>query len=93
MLSVMHLRTKTIILSFTTILLSTACDKQQTAPDVDTQLGLNCFQSKLPSLPPGSQYEGIKGKDGSRLTIKVMDGTGVITVECALTDDETIQKD
>ena len=87
----MHIRTTTI-LSFTTTVFLTACGQQEVAPDVDPQLGSNCFQSKLPSLPPGSQYEGIKGKDGNRLTIKVMDGTGVITVECALADDETLQK-
>ena len=89
----MHLRTTTIILSFTTTVFLTACDQQEAVHDVEPQLGLNCFQSKLRSLPPGSQYEGIEGKDGNRLTIKVMDGTGVITVECALTDDETLQKD
>jgi hypothetical protein len=87
----MHLPTTTIILSFTTTVILTACDQQEVASSVDPQLGINCFQSKLPILPPGSQYEGIEGKDGNLLTIKVMDGTGVITVECALTDDKTIQ--
>jgi hypothetical protein len=89
----MHLRITTLILSFTITMILTACDQQEVAPNVDPQLGSNCFQSKLPSLPPGSQYEGIEGKDGNLLTIKVMDGTGVITVECVLADDETLQND
>ena len=88
----MHLRNTTILFAITTSAFITACGQQEVTPDVDPQLGRNCFQRKLPSLPPGSQYEGIEGKDGNRLIIKVMDGTGVITVECALADDETLQK-
>ncbi len=88
----MHLHTTTIILSFTTTVFLTACGQQEVAPNVDPQLGRNCFQSQLPSLPPGSQYEGIEGKDGNQLIIKVMNGTGVTTVKCTLADDETLHK-
>jgi hypothetical protein len=87
----MQLPTTSIFLFFTITVTLTACDQREAASNVDPQLGINCFQSKLPLLPPGSQYEGIEGKDGNLLTIKVMDGTGVITVECALTDDEALQ--
>ncbi|MDJ0807807.1 MAG: hypothetical protein QNJ78_13365 [Gammaproteobacteria bacterium] len=88
----MYLRTTAFILSFTSTVILTACGQQEVTPDVDPQLGRDCFQSKLSSLPPGSQYEGIEGKDGNQLIIKVMDGTGVITVECILADDKTLPK-
>ena len=87
----MNSRTDAITLSLTATVLLTACGQQEVALDIDPLLGRTCFQSKLSSLPPGSQYEGILGKDGNRLTIKIMDGTGVVTVECTLADDQTLQ--
>ncbi len=53
-------------------------------PHVDPLLGRGCFAEQLPSLPPGSQYEGIQSVTADRITIKVMNGTEVKTMECEL---------
>jgi hypothetical protein len=69
-----------------------SCGQQQTATDVDPQLGRDCFNEYLAFLPPGSQYEGIERADEERLTIRVMDGVRVKTVKCLLTSDGTVTK-
>lgn len=58
------------------------CGQQNPALDVDPKLGIDCFESHRASLPPGSQYEGIVAKADDRLSIKVMNGVELVTLEC-----------
>ena len=66
-----------------------ACDRQQSTSDVDPRLGLECFESHRASLPPGTQYEGIEKLAKNRLTIKIMNGVEVETLDCGLSPDGT----
>lgn len=84
----MHKITKTLVVSIAPVLLS--CTQQDPALDVDPLLGRGCFAEKLPTLPPGSQYEGIQSSTADRITIKVMDGAAVTTVDCGLAPDGTL---
>ena len=68
-----------------------ACDRQQSTSDVDPRLGLECFESHRASLPPGTQYEGIKSLAGNRLTVRIMSGVDVVTLECGLNPDGTLR--
>ena len=67
-----------------------ACDQQHSAPDVDPMLGLECFESHRASLPPGAQYEGIEKLAEDRLTIRIMNGVEVATLDCGLNPDGTL---
>lgn len=64
-----------------------ACEQQASAPDLDPALGRACFAGMQGDLPPGSQYEGIAGLENGRLSIRIMDGVKVTTVDCAMTQD------
>ena len=64
-----------------------ACDQQGTATDVDPMLGRECFESHRASLPPGAQYEGIEKYTGDMLTIRVMNGVEVVTLDCGSSPD------
>jgi hypothetical protein len=79
------------IISFTLTVLLSSCDQQHSTPDVDPMLGLECFESHRTSLPPGAQYEGIEKLAGSKLTIRIMNGVEVVTLDCALNLDGTMQ--
>ena len=68
-----------------------ACDQQHSASDIDPRLGLECFELHRGTLPPGTQYEGIKKLAGNRLTIKIMNGVEVVTIDCGLNPDGTVQ--
>ena len=67
-----------------------ACDQQHSASDVDPMLGLECFESHRASLPPGAQYEGIEKLAEDRLTIRIMNGVEVVTLDCGLNPDGTL---
>ncbi|MGB5605509.1 MAG: hypothetical protein WBN51_03250 [Gammaproteobacteria bacterium] len=67
-----------------------ACDQQHSAKDVDPMLGLECFESHRASLPPGAQYEGIEKLAEDRLTIRIMNGVEVVTLDCGLNPDSTL---
>jgi hypothetical protein len=60
------------------------CDPQQSTPDIDPGLGVDCFESHRASLPPGTQYEGIEKLVENRLTIRIMNGLEVVTLDCEL---------
>lgn len=77
-----------IILSIPTLL---SCGKQEPTVDVDPEVGRACYEAHLASLPDGTQYEGIEGAAGDRLTIRVMTGVELTTVECTLNPDGTLQ--
>jgi hypothetical protein len=68
-----------------------ACDQQHSASDVDPKLGLECFENHRASLLPGTQYEGIEKLAGNRLAIRIMNGVDVVTLECVLTPDGTLE--
>lgn len=69
-----------------------SCGQQQSAVDVDPQLGHDCYATLLASLPNGTQYEGIERAEGDHLTIRVMTGVEVTTAECALNPDGSLRK-
>lgn len=79
-----------VYLSLTALLLS--CDQQENTPNIDPKLGLECFESHHASLPPGTQYEGIEKLADNRLTIKIMDGVDVVTLDCGLNPDGTLRR-
>jgi len=76
-----------IFLALTTLLVS--CDQRQSTTHVDPKLGLECFESHR--LPPGTQYEGIEKLAENRLTIRIMNGVEVVTLDCGLNPDGTLQ--
>ena len=51
----------TLIVQLALMALLVSCDRQQSAPDVDPMLGLECFENHRATLPPGTQYEGRNG--------------------------------
>jgi hypothetical protein len=65
-----------------------SCDQYS---DIDPKLGLECYENHRASLPPGTQYEGIKKLAENRLTIKIMNGVEVVTLECGINPDGTLQ--
>ena len=81
----------TTIVQIALIALLLSCDQQNSASDVDPKLGLECFESHRASLPPGTQYEGIEKLAENRLTIKIMDGVEVMTIDCGLNPGGTLQ--
>jgi len=80
----------TIIYIVLTALL-VSCDQQHSDSDVDPMLGLECFESHRASLPPGTQYEGIEKLAENVLTIRIMNGVEVVTMDCGLNPDGTLQ--
>lgn len=84
----MRILTTTVFLALTVLLFS--CDQRQSAV-VDPGLGLECYESHRTKLPPGTQYEGIDKLTEDKLTIKIMDGVDVVTLDCGLNPDGTLQ--
>ena len=85
------MRILTAIVSFTLAALLISCDQRHSAPDINPRLGLECFESHRASLTPGTQYEGIEKLAENRLTIRIMNGVDVVTLDCGLNPDGTIQ--
>jgi hypothetical protein len=81
------MRILTAIVQLALTVLLSSCDQQHSAPDVDPKLGLECFESHR--LPPGTQYEGIKKVAEDGLTIRIMNGVEVVTLDCGLNPDGT----
>ncbi len=86
----MRILTTIVQLTLTTVLLS-SCDQRHPTTDVDPKLGRECFESHRASLPPGTQYEGIKKLAEGVLTIRIMNGVEVVTLDCGLNPDGTLQ--
>lgn len=80
-----------MIICLVLAVLFSACDRQQPAADVDPGLGRECYERHRASLAPGTQYEGIETLADNTLTIRLMDGVQVVTLECALNPDGTLQ--
>ena len=85
----MRILTAIVYIAVTALLSS--CDQQKPTSDIDPKLGLECFESHRASLPPGTQYEGIEKLVESRLTIKIMNGVDVVTLDCGLNPDGTFR--
>jgi hypothetical protein len=85
----MRILTTIIQLALTALLVS--CDQQHSASNIDPKLGLECFENHRASLPPGTQYEGIEKIAEHRLKIKIMNGVDVVTLDCGLNPDGTLQ--
>ena len=83
----MRILTTIVQLTLTVFLFS--CDQQHPTSDVDPKLGLECFESHR--LPPGTQYEGIEKLTEDGLTIRIMNGVDVVTFDCGLNLDGTLQ--
>jgi hypothetical protein len=83
------MRILTAIVYIAQIGLLSACDQQNSSSDIDPMLGLECFESHR--LPPGTQHEGIERLAENRLTIRIMDGVEVVTLDCGLNSDGTLQ--
>ena len=83
----MRILTTIVFLALTALLSS--CDQRNSASDVDPKLGLECFESH--HLPPGTQYEGIEKLADNTLSIRIMDGVEVVTLDCGLNSDGTLQ--
>ena len=85
------MRILTAIIYFALTALLSSCDQQQSAPDIDPKLGLECFESHRASLEPGTQYEGIEKLAENRITIRIMNGVEVVTLGCALHPDGALR--
>ena len=70
----------TLYIGLATFLFS--CDQPPAITEEDLKLGLECFENHRASLPPGTQYEGVAKRSADRLTIKVMNGVEVVTMDC-----------
>jgi hypothetical protein len=68
-----------------------SCDQQHSTSGIDPRLGTGCYDSHRAKLQPGTQYEGIEKLSGNRLTIKIMNGVDVVTLDCGLNPDGTLQ--
>ncbi len=85
------MRIITAIVQLTLAALLASCDQRHSASDVDPMLGRECYESHRASLPPGAQYEGIDKHAENGITIKVMNGVDVVTLDCGLNPDGTLQ--
>ena len=85
------MRIPTAIVYVTLAALLASCDQRHPVPNIDPKLGLECFESHRSSLPPGTQYEGIEKLDDNRLTIKIMNGVEVVTLDCTLNPDGNLK--
>ena len=85
----MRILTAIMYLAVTALLF--ACEQQQSTSDVDPKLGLECFESHRASLPPGTQYEGIEKLAENRLTIRIMNGVDVVTLDCGVNPDGALR--
>ena len=86
------MRIVTLIFPLILTSLLSSCDQNHSTPDIDLSLGLECFEIHRASLPPGTQYEGIEKCTEDILTIKVMNGVSVVTLDCGLNSDGMVQR-
>ena len=85
------MRIFTTLFQLAIVALLFACDQKNPASEVDPKLGRDCFESQRAALPPGTQYEGIEKLVEDRLTIRIMNGVDVVTLDCRLNPDGTLQ--
>ena len=85
------MRILTVIVQLALTAFIVSCDQQHSAADIDPMLGVECFESHRTSFPPGTQYEGIEKLADNTLTIRIMNGVDVVTLDCRLNPDGTLQ--
>jgi hypothetical protein len=85
------MRILTSIVQLALIGFLSSCGQQYSTSDIDPKLGFECFESYRASLQPGTQYEGIEKYTEDRLTIRVMNGVDVVTLDCGLNPDGTLR--
>ena len=68
-----------------------SCGEQEPAIDVDPRIGRDCFDTHVAALPSGTQYEGIERAVVGRVTIRVMTGVELTTLDCGLNPDGSLQ--
>ena len=85
----MRILTAFAFLFVATFLLS--CDQKQATSDIDPTLGRECFESMRVTLAPGTQYEGIADVTESRITIRIMNGVDVTTIDCGISQDGALK--
>jgi len=67
--------------------LLSSCNQQHPASAIDPGLGLECYDIHSAALQPGTQYEGIEKLAANRITIRIMNGVDVVTLDCELDMD------
>ena len=85
------MRNSSALISLALVLSLLGCDRQQETGGIDPQQGLDCFEQRRASLPPGTQYEGIEQLTDDGLVIRIMNGLEVVTVECKLDASGAVQ--
>jgi hypothetical protein len=69
-----------------------SCGEQAPTNAVDPEVGRACFATHIAALPTGTQYEGIAQAAPGRLTIRVMTGIDLTTLDCALNPDGSLKR-
>lgn len=64
-------------------------NKQHSTSDIDPVPGLECFE--IDRFPQGIRYEGIEKLAENGITIKVMNGVEVVTLDGGLKPDGTLR--
>jgi hypothetical protein len=72
-------------------LLLVSCGEQAPTIAVDPEVGRACFDTHVAALPAGTQYEGIERAVPGRVTIRVMTGVELTTLDCALNPDGSLK--
>jgi hypothetical protein len=86
----MRVLTTVVYTVITTLLI--ACEQKTMDSTIDPDLGRECFEFQRSTLPPGTQYEGIAGATGNRITIRIMDGVDLTTVDCELNPEGGVRR-
>lgn len=73
------------------VALLSSCDTGNRVSDADLALGAECFERHRAALAPGTQYEGVEGVADSQITIRIMDGLDVVSIDCPRNPDGTLQ--
>ena len=69
-----------------------SCGEREPAIDVAPEVGRDCFDTHIAALPNGTQYEGIERAVAGRVTIRVMTGVELTTLDCGLNPDGSLQR-
>jgi hypothetical protein len=78
------MRSAALILTIGSGIFLLACEDAGAPAEVDPKLGRECFESRRDTFVPGTQYEGIDKLSDTAITIKIMDGANLKTVDCEL---------
>ena len=69
-----------------------SCGEREPAIDVAPEVGRDCFDAHIAALPNGTQYEGIERAVPGTVTIRVMTGVELTTLDCGLNPDGSLQR-